>query len=546
MKPQRVSVPAAALALTVMLGIGPEPVSGAGLPPTLTAQPQPQTVFPGVNVNLRVAAVPPVGLRYQWRYFGTNLPAEVPGQFTPVLTLPAVTPEVSGPYSVVVSNSFGAVTSAVAEVTVNRPSGTAVGFINLAATHGYSLWSHPLIPELTNQTVAKQLATARDGASVFKVDGTGFRANNYLDGWSDSEMTLTLGEGWFFHNPAPDSYLVTLVGGVIAGRVINHLPAGHSICANIIPQGGRLSSELNFPRTPGTKVFRFDPASQNYSWHEAGAFEWFPFEPSIGVSEAFWVRHPMEEDWIRDFAINPFSIPTNSYRIVQPLLQSQAGEINFFTYNPDSSLGLVLDFDGATPLNSEFAGQLYVANANSQEENTFVPIGRPQPFLDGAGAGYIRSANLKVPGRQGGDPVSVQLRVWEKCAGRTYEEAVANGSAAGRSSLVHLVTHAPIENDAPGLPPLNVNTFPTFRISPGQPAPFRLGQIRRVGSNVELCFATQPGQIYCLQKALACQEPMQWTPVPGADPIIGTGHVAKVLDSAANECFYRLCPPATP
>ncbi len=530
------------LSLLWSVGLVPTEVLAAGAPPTITAQPQPQTVFPGVNVNLRVAAVPPVGLQYQWRFFGTNLPDNAPGQFTPVLTLPEVATDASGPYSVVVSNRFGAVTSAVAAVTVNAPSGTAVGYINLTATPGVSLWSHPLIPALTNQTVAGQLPFVNDGVSLFKVDGNGFRANNYLDGWSDGDMTLTLGEGWFFRNPAPESLLVTLVGGVISGRVINRLPAGHSICANIIPQAGRLSSELGFPRAAGNKVYQLDRASAAYSYYEANEFEWFPAEPSVGLSEAFWVQGPVAQDWVRDFSISPFSVTTNIYLIVQPALASHAGEINFFTFNPDPTLGRVLDFDGGSPLQSEFAGQLYVAPGNDDDESGFVPIGRPELFLDGAGAGYVRGQSLKVPGRLGGESVRVQLRVWEKCAGRAYEEAVLNGSAAGRSQVVRLVAHAPIENDAPGLPPLSVNTFTSFVIQPGQAAPFRLAQVRRTNSAMEICFTTQPGAIYCLQKAPACAEPMRWVPVPGAERIVGTGHVAKFNDPVAAECFYRLCP----
>jgi hypothetical protein len=35
---------------------------------------------------------------------------------------------------------------------------------------------------------------------------------------------------------------------------------------------------------------------------------------------------------------------------------------------------------------------------------------------------------------------------------------------------------------------------------------------------------------------------MEWSPVPGAQHIIGTGHVAKFTDTVSRQCFYRLCP----
>src|SRR3954471_5360602 len=80
----------------------------AETPPVITSQPQPQTALEGVNLSLRVAAVSSTPIRYRWRFYGTNLPNDFPGQFTPLLSLRNVTPAVSGPYSVVLSNNFGA------------------------------------------------------------------------------------------------------------------------------------------------------------------------------------------------------------------------------------------------------------------------------------------------------------------------------------------------------------------------------------------------------------------------------------------------------
>ena len=203
--------------------------------PVITAQPQPQTAFVGANVNLRVSATS--ALRYHWRFHGTNLPIDFPGQSTPLLTLREVTTAASGPYSVVVSNNFGAVTSDTAVVTVNQLNGSAVGYVNLNAVPGYSLFAVQLARSGTNQTVQEQIYAARDGASLFKLDGNGFIANNFLDGWYDPEMVLTLGEGWFFHNPGPDPFYLTTVGSVIVGSLVNSLPAGHSICARFFKKG---------------------------------------------------------------------------------------------------------------------------------------------------------------------------------------------------------------------------------------------------------------------------------------------------------------------
>ena len=479
------STPAVTALLCVFLWIASSHQSVAGAPPVITAQPQPQTSFIGANVNLRVSVATSSGVRYQWRFHGINLPDDFPGQFTPLLALREVTTDASGPYSVVVSNSFGTVTSQTAIVTVNRFTGFVVGYVNLSANPGFSLFSTALAQFDTNQTVAQQIPFAPDGASLFKLDGNGFIANNFLDGWSDTEMNMTLGEGWFLHNPTTSPYTLTLVGAVVEGRVVNRLPEGHSLCANIIPQPGLLTSFLSFPATPGAKVFRFDNPSQDYLVHEADGAGWFPYEPGVTVSEAFWLQEPADLDWVRYFSVFLRETPSTSYLIVQPALTSETGEINFFTYHPDATLGRVLDFDHGTPLNSEFAAQLYAGT--NDVESSLAPIGRPQLFLDGAGAGYIRSATVKLPGVRGGQTVHLQLRVWEKCAGHTYEQAVFNGSASGRSSVFTTIARATVENGEPGLPPRNANTFPTFSISVGQEVPLRLGRVFTTGGTVEVC-----------------------------------------------------------
>lgn len=528
--------------LVVWLSSVAEPfAAAAGLPPVITSQPQPQTTFPGANINLRVSVVSLASPRYVWRWNGLDLPADFPGQSTPLLALREVTIGMSGGYSVVVSNNFGAVTSETAVVTVNPVYYHAVGYVNLTAKPGLSFFCTALGGDGTNQTVLNRIPSAPDGVSLFKIDGNGFAANNYLDGWSDPEMNTTVGEGWFLRNPYTNDFTHTQVGFVPEGRLINRLPAGYSICANIVPQAGLVSSTLSFPNISGSRLFFFDTASQGYQTYEANDFSWFPVEPRVGVGQAFWAHELAAVDWIRDFSVNPRGISPLTYLIVQPLLDSETGEINFFTYNPDPAFGRVLDLDGVTPLDSNFAAQLYAGLGNAEE--TLVPIGRPQTFLNGAGAGYIRGANLKLPGVPGGTTVHLQLRVWETCAGRTYEQAVYNGSAHGRSAVVNTVARAVIENGEPGLPPNNVNSFASFAINLGQDVPLRLGRVHDTGTNtVEICFATQPDRSYCLQRASTSDEPAQWHDVPGAQAILGTGHVVTFIDTAEEQCYYRLCP----
>jgi hypothetical protein len=86
--------------------------------PQITQQPVDQTAEVGATVTFRVAATGSTPLSYQWQRNSTNIPAAT----NTTLILPNVQMSQSGSqFSVRVSNSAGAVTSAVAGLTV-RPS----------------------------------------------------------------------------------------------------------------------------------------------------------------------------------------------------------------------------------------------------------------------------------------------------------------------------------------------------------------------------------------------------------------------------------------
>ncbi len=85
--------------------------------PAITLQPQGQAIDPGGNATLVVAAsgTPPLG--YQWLFDG----AQIAGATTSGYMINDAQPADAGGYSVVVSNSVGSVTSAVAVLTVEVP-----------------------------------------------------------------------------------------------------------------------------------------------------------------------------------------------------------------------------------------------------------------------------------------------------------------------------------------------------------------------------------------------------------------------------------------
>lgn len=89
-------------------------VGGLGLP-YFVSQPSSRTADLGTTLTLRTVANGALPLKYQWRFGGTNLLNAT----NAALTLSSLASSNAGNYTVVVSNSFGAITSGVATLTMN-------------------------------------------------------------------------------------------------------------------------------------------------------------------------------------------------------------------------------------------------------------------------------------------------------------------------------------------------------------------------------------------------------------------------------------------
>lgn len=91
--------------------------------PTISLEPQAMFRAVGDAVELNVTAIGSHPLVYQWRKNGVNLSndANIAGATTPNLTISRATLGDAGGYSVVVTNSYGSVTSRVATLTISLP-----------------------------------------------------------------------------------------------------------------------------------------------------------------------------------------------------------------------------------------------------------------------------------------------------------------------------------------------------------------------------------------------------------------------------------------
>jgi len=149
-----------------------------GLAPGITAQPVNLTILTGSNAVFSATASGSSPLTYQWRKNGTNLlnGSGVSGATTNLLTLTAVTTNSSGNYSLYVTNSFGAVTSSVATLTVvSPPAITASSLTNRIAQCG----SNNLTFIVTvSGTVPLHYQWSLDGVPIGGATNTSFSLTN--------------------------------------------------------------------------------------------------------------------------------------------------------------------------------------------------------------------------------------------------------------------------------------------------------------------------------------------------------------------------------
>ncbi len=408
-------------------------------------------------------------------------------------------------------------------------SPVVAGYVNLFCPPGYSLNRYGIrAANFTTLSFYTTLTPA--GSSVFTIENGKFRANNYLNGWTDPLMALVPGQGWFFKNPAPTNTIVATALGQVSGGCLHSLEVGLSACGSAIPVTGLLQTDLNYAPTNGDVIYLHNNFSNSYTAYTFTS-SWSPSEPAFtNVLQAFWIRKTVASVWnerIADSSTNCLS----STPLAHPPATSQTGQLNFFTYNPtNSSLGCVFETNGVTPVDSSYFGQLYAGtNAN---ENNFVPLGAPVNFLDGTGAGCIRGADVLVPFALGGQSVQVQLRVWKASAGSSYEAAATYGNAVGKSAIKQLTAHAAIEAGKPGVPPPDVNTFPSYSLVT-VPLIVPALQVAAADSNQVVISWSPPTPGFVLQFSDSLAPP-NWTNAP-------SGATNPITLNATNFMrFYRL------
>ena len=126
------------------------------LPPAIVQPPATLMAECASNASFTVVASGTAPLFYRW-FAGTNL---IPGATSATLTLSNVTPASAGPYSVVVTNSYGTATAGPATLGVHDT--TAPTILGCAPAHVYAAGAncHATLPDLTSGVTATDSCSA--------------------------------------------------------------------------------------------------------------------------------------------------------------------------------------------------------------------------------------------------------------------------------------------------------------------------------------------------------------------------------------------------
>jgi len=208
------------------------------------------------------------------------------------------------------------VASSVAQVySVN-----AVGYVNVTLPVGFSMVSNPLDAGASGNTVSALFSNIQGGVSggsrVYLFDSTtgGYIIVTYSSlthAWgsvTDAARLVNPGEGVFFFNSAAADKVVTFVGQVMQGDLVNNLPLGFSIKASQVPQAIKPDAAGAYPAAGGDRVYRYNKATGGYdiytystlthAWNNGGL-------PVVGVGEAFFAfRASAAGQWTRSFSVN--------------------------------------------------------------------------------------------------------------------------------------------------------------------------------------------------------------------------------------------------
>ncbi len=189
----------------------------------------------------------------------------------------------------------------------------------------------------------------------------------------------------------------------------------------------------------------------------------------------------------------------------------------------------VFDVDGFTRLNgSNFVAQLYAGSSLA----LLRPVGQPSMFQNGFNEGYFMQQTSTIPTVPPGSNAVVQVRVWEKNKGSSYEEARAFGGKFGKSDFFTVMVGGGL------MPPQPLTGLESFSVRAGLPQ-LTTGIIQFVAHGPEgfvLSHQGEPSFRYVIEKSV---ENFNWLPFLVLTNLSGTETFTDANTNSSPAAFYR-------
>jgi hypothetical protein len=159
----------------------------------------------------------------------------------------------------------------------------------------------------TNNTLAGIIPNPPPLSQFFKFNG-GFSTYQFDDVdlvWTpNGNVSLAPGEGGFFISPVATT--LTFVGEVMQGSLTNTLPVNTKVIrTSIVPQAGRVSTDLGLPGEALDQLFTFNGGFTTYQFDDVDLV-WTPSEPTNNVGGAFFyikANGNTQVNWVRNFTV---------------------------------------------------------------------------------------------------------------------------------------------------------------------------------------------------------------------------------------------------
>lgn len=187
----------------------------------------------------------------------------------------------------------------------NVYSANVVGYVNVTIpANGFALVANQLKGTPDN-ALKNVIPTAPPGTLFYKYNNgySTFTFDEIDLAWTpNGDVTLSPGEGAFIKNVTATPMTVTFVGEVPQGDLKNAIPAGFSIRSSMVPQAGKITTDLKFPGVAGDLVYQYSGGYTTYTFDEID-LAWTPTEPTIKVGEAFFTKKVAATSWDRTFTV---------------------------------------------------------------------------------------------------------------------------------------------------------------------------------------------------------------------------------------------------